>query len=377
MRTPIAICNILHRPYRSLVAMGGLALALLFVFAQLGIYDALSICTINVYRSLQFDVALVSSQYISLLNPGSVRLARLHQALDNTEVEHAAPLMTCFGLFRNPETRRRYQMLVLGIRVDDQPFSDPEIRRQLPLLHSEHTALVDRLSRREIGLPKGQHATEVEKKNLRVVGHYSMGTGFLAGAGMIVSHTDFAAIFHGAPGRMGRVGLLRLRSGADPEAVAASLNQRLGPDVVAMSRRQIEANDQRYMLGHRPIGIMFFGGVLLGGMVAAVTLYQTLATTIHRRLHEFATLRAMGHSDGYLARLVFEEGFLMMGVAYVAALLISLGLYAFLAARAEIPMRMTFARVSGVFTFCMVMAAVVSFTVSRKLRHACPAELFH
>ena len=73
MKTPLAWKNITHNKLRTVTSLAGVGFAILLIFMQLGFYDACFRSSTMVFDQLDFDVALVSPQYVHLRASGSNR----------------------------------------------------------------------------------------------------------------------------------------------------------------------------------------------------------------------------------------------------------------------------------------------------------------
>src|SRR5437868_12926892 len=80
-RTPLARLNLLHERTRTLVAVAGVAFAALLIFVQLGFLGAVRATATLIYDRLDFDVAVLSTEYQDLVRAGTFprdRLPRVH-----------------------------------------------------------------------------------------------------------------------------------------------------------------------------------------------------------------------------------------------------------------------------------------------------------
>src|SRR2546427_9510361 len=96
MKTPLAWLNLVHQKKRTLVAVAGVAFAALLVFMQLGFFGAAESTATIVYDQLNYDIILVSPQYIDINRAGTFPAERLHQALAVPGVERVAPVYVSF-----------------------------------------------------------------------------------------------------------------------------------------------------------------------------------------------------------------------------------------------------------------------------------------
>ena len=122
---------------------------------------------------------------------------------------------------------------------------------------------------------------------------------------------------------------------------AGALRQLLPPDVVPYSRAEILRRESDHWVGQTATGKLFAFGVLVATIVASAVIYQVLSNDVRDHLAEYATLKAMGHSNRYLSRVVIQQALLYAGAAYVIAVALGFGLYRATEALAGIPMRLT------------------------------------
>ena len=97
-------------------------------------------------------------------------------------------------------------------------------------------------------------------------------------------------------------------------------------------------------------------------IVGVVFVYQVISSDIANRLAEYATLKAIGRTNRYLAMVVLQQSLLLAVLGYVPALLISLGLYSLTEAQAHLPMDMPWPRMLGVFVLAVTMCSASGLT---------------
>src|SRR5205814_2327569 len=121
-----------------------------------------------------------------------------------------------------------------------------------------------------------------------------------------------------------------LRAGADPDLVARELRGLLPNDVQVFTRPELAAHEISFWTTRTGTGLIFGSGLIVAFVVGIMVLYQTLATQITRQLPQFATLKAIGYSNGFLNAIVLIEAVLVMLIAFVPAFAVAIGIYAVL-----------------------------------------------
>ena len=380
MKTPLAWKNITHNKLRTATSLAGVGFAILLIFMQLGFYDACFRSSTMVFDQLDFDVALVSPQYVHLRAAGSIPKRRLQQAKSVPGVESAVPFYVGNGIWRTPDQNKaQREMLILGVDPREPPFNPkqvPDLVLLAPLLQKDDTVIVDVKAQKGYGKAKVGDQTELENRKINIVGTYGYGSGFIADAGVIVSDRTLARLVPGYPLEDVSIGLVKFEPGADRTRVIEALKAKMAADTEVRERKDVEEREQHYFVSIKPLGIMFASGVALAFAVGAVILYQILASEIMNKLKEYATLKAMGYSNGYMNLVILQQASIYALLGFVPALLLSMGLYAMTRFAVNLPMVMTLQRVVFVLALSVVMCSVSGMLASRKVSRADPADLF-
>ena len=237
MRTPLAWANVVSNKSRTAASLSGVTFAILLLFTQLGFYDVCFRSSTMIYDQLDFDVALVSSHYAHLRAANTLPLRRVYQARTVPGVASAVPLYVGNGLIRNPVSRSRREVLVVGVAPEDDPFSLPAIREALPLLKKDDTAIMDGLTGVGYDRVVVGTVTELDDRRIEIVGTYAYGSGFISDASIIISDRTLSRIF-GVPLKSVNIGLVKVAPGADAGEVARRLGEVMPSDVRVWSRAQ-------------------------------------------------------------------------------------------------------------------------------------------
>jgi putative ABC transport system permease protein len=115
---------------------------------------------------------------------------------------------------------------------------------------------------------------------------------------------------------------------------------------------------------------------MVGLVVGGIILYQILYSDVSDHLAEYATLKAIGYSDGFVVAIILQESLILALLAFGPSLLLALGLYAFLAGSTSLLVAMTLQRALLVFVFTLAMCALSGWLATAKLRRLDPAEIF-
>jgi putative ABC transport system permease protein len=374
--TPLAWRNITHRKFRTAAALAGVGFAILLIFMQLGFYDVVFRASTMILDQFAFDAVLISPQYTHLRASAMFPQARLAQARSLKSVASVSPLYVANASWRNIEDGARRELTAVGVDPSRPSFALPELTRNADKLHAFDVALMDRNAQARYGPIHEGVIGEVENRRIRVAATYAYGSGFMADASLIVSDSTLFAIAPGTSRQFPSIGLVRLAPGVRLETMLADLRETMPEDVQVWSRSQLEANEQFFFANVKPMGLMFFCGVLLAFSVGAIIMYQILSAEVTNHLKEFATLMAMGYTERHLVRVVLQQATLFATLGFTPAFVMALGLYGALGLVTHLPLVMTFARFGFVLALSIVMCAAAGLMASRKLVRADPADLF-
>lgn len=380
MRTPLAWLNLTHEKTRLLVAITGVAFAVILVFMNLGFLGALAKSASQVYTQFDAEVFLLSPQTLEISTNKAFPRERIYQAAGFAGVERTMPLYAGYRQWRNPETRKNRSIFVFGINPDDPMFLDPEFHspQNLAALHRPNTALMDRLSRPEFGPQTTGTITELERRKLTIGGQYALGGGFAADGTLLMSDQNFRRFFDPFPLSLISVGLIKLKPEANPDQVAAALQAALPKDVIVLTKQQIIVRERTYWITTTSIGFIFSLGVTISCIVGIIIVYQILYTDIADHMKQYATLKAMGYRGSFLFKTVVQEAIILSVLGYIPGFAVSLGLYELTlrATAGGLPMGMEFQRAVFVLLLTIGMCSISALISVRKVVVADPAEVF-
>jgi len=405
--TPLALAlsNLAHKRGRTAIAAGGVAFAVILIFMELGLLGGVSRTATMLYDNLNFDLLLLSSEYLDLSRPGEIPRARLAQARAAQGVDDVLPLHFGVGGWRLPATRgflgTRPGGGVMSINIlavppgqVDRAFrvgpngvfpNAEEARARGALLGRLDAFLFDRRSKPEFGdyrdlvavQPEGSSGDliRLNGKQAVIVGYFELGTGF-SWNGMLMSSEETYARFTMRPESVVNFGLIQLQSGADPVAVQSELRAVLPPDVKVFTRAEINALEQRYWLRVTSVGQFLLVAVVLAVVVGIIFVYQMMAADIRNMLPEYATVKALGYRPHYLTGVVLWQSVLLALIGYAPGFLAAIGLYSAARKWGGIPTGMTIGIGIGVLVLTCGMCLASGLLAVRKVHAADPADLF-
>jgi len=380
--TPLGWLQLRHRPLRLLVALLGIGFAVLLIMMQLGFRSALFESAVRFQQRFNYDIALFSPDSVFIVRPESFSIRRLYQTLADPDVDTVAPVYIFPAVWKNPWSNQRRSLNLIGFNPDDNLLDATGFDAGRALLKREDVVLFDARSRPEFGpvaatlRDGGQVVTEVNSREVQVVGLFEMGTSFGIDGSLMTSDDNWLRLFPDRSRNSIQLGLLNLKPGADANAVRHRLRAYLPQDVLVLTKADFVNREVAYWNRATPIGYVFAFGAIMGFVVGAIIVYQILFADVSEHLGEYATLRAMGYSNGFVSGIVLQQAAILGVLGFIPGLLAAHVLYGRAAAATFLPLAVTPERAGTVFAMTLAMCAISGLLAVRKVRRLDPAEVF-
>ena len=378
----LAWLQLTREKLRLTVALAGVAFAVIPVFMQLGFEDALFTSAVTLHNHLRADLVLINPQsaYLATLRTFSRR--RLYQALAVPGVAEVSPVYTRLAPWKNPYMGNSREIFVVGIDPDAEVLDIPAVSAQRHRVRVPDRVLFDSAARPEFGpvvadFEAGKTVrAEVLGHRVTVDGLFPLGVSFGIDGTLLASADTFRRLFRGHPPGLISIGVVKLRPGADPEAVHGALAAALPNDVAVLTMPQYIEREVAFWASSTPIGYALGFGVVMGWCVGAIIVYQILFTDVTEHLPGYATLKAMGYPNRYLFAVVLMEALILAVLGYLPAAALCFELYRVSATATRLPMAMRLDRMVLVFGLTVLMCGASGAFAMRRVRRADPAELF-
>ena len=382
MKAPLAWLQLKHEKIRFFVALAGIGFADLLMFIQIGFQDALFESNVKLHKSFEGDIFLVSPQSNASVTMKPFSRRRIYQSLGVDGVESVTSVYWDFAIWKNPTNSKTRGLLVFGINPDHNPLNLPGLSQNLEVVKQKDVYLFDELSRQEFGqIPQLLQAgktvtTEMEERQVKIGGIFSLGASFAADGNVITSDINFHRLFpHRDPGLID-LGVIKLKPNTDLATAKEELRNLLPQDVILFSKDEFIAFERHYWQTSTAIGFIFVMGTGIGFIVGILIVYQILYTDISDHLPEYATLKAIGYHDSYFLFVIFQEAIILAILAYLPGISVTMLLYSLAANATNLPIRMTVNRVIWVLILTIIMCCVSGLIAMRRLNSADPADIF-
>ena len=363
-------------------AIAGVMFACVLVFMQLGFRSALFDSATALPQAMQGELFLLHPMTTALFRPEPLPRVRAYQTLAVPEVAQSVPIYLAQGTWRNPVTGVRRAIQLIGFDTEAGAVAFPGLAPLIQKLKRPDTIAFDSRSRPEFGpvpalfAERGPFVVQIANREVEVVGIVELGASFGADGNAVLNETNFRRLVKERKASNTDLVALRLVPGADIAAVQARLIALLPPDVMVLNHAELVQWERNYWEQTTPIGFIFAFGSLMGLIVGMVIVYQILFADIATHLSEYATLKAMGYSGGYLSRVVLAAAGILALLGFVPGMQAAAGLYDLVAKATLLPLRLNATLGLVVFGMIFGMCALAGLLAMRKLRDADPADMF-
>ncbi len=382
MRTPLGWMQLRHKPLRLAVALLGISFAVLLIMMQLGFRAALFESAVRFHERLNYDIALFSPDSVFIVRPQPFSIRRLYQTLGDESVADISPVYIFPAVWKNPWNNGRRSLIAFGFNPEDELLTAEGFSEHRHLLKQQDVVLFDAASRPEFGpvaesFSAGDKViTEINDREVEVVGLYKMGTSFGIDGSIMTSTDNWLRLFPSRSRNEIQLGLIRLKEGADANLVRDRLSEYLPKDVLVMTKADFVARERNYWNTATPIGYIFAFGAIMGFVVGAIIVYQILFADVSEHLSEYATLRALGYPNRFVSGIVIQQAIILGVLGYIPGLLAVSWLYGKAAAATSLPLYVTTDRAITVFIMTLIMCAISAVLALGKVRRLDPADVF-
>jgi putative ABC transport system permease protein len=382
MQAPLGWLQLKHKPLRLLVAVAGISFAVLLIMMQLGFRSALFESAVRFHERFNYDIALFSPDSVFIVRPQEFSIRRVYQALALEEVVEVTPVYIFPGVWKNPWNNQRRSINIIGFNPADDLLDTEGFDEVRALLRQQDVVVFDSASRPEFGpvaetfRSEGALTTEINDREIDVVGLFKMGTSFGIDGTILTSEDNWLRMFPERPRGYVQLGLINLSDGADADQVRDQLRELLPKDVLVLTKQNFIDREVSYWQSATPIGYIFAFGAIMGFVVGAIIVYQILFADVSEHLNEYGTLRAMGYSNGFISGIVVQQAVILGVMGYLPGIGLVHLLYGKAAAATNLPLYITQDRAATVFLMTLAMCAISALLALRKVRRLDPADVF-
>jgi putative ABC transport system permease protein len=370
----LAFRNLFHDRIRLIVTLVGILFSIVLVAVQLGLYLGARRMIVGMIENANAEIWITAYGAKSFEEAGGTLTGReRHTALSVPGVQSAVPLIASFTEWRKPAGGA-----TLAVLVGTDPSSGGlapwnVVEGSVEAISSPDAVAVDRTYLDALGVNRVGDTAQIETTRVKVAA-ITDGIRSFTTAPYVFTTLSRARGILNFPGEQTTFLLVKVAPGVDVGATQRALTDRLS-NVDVLTKDEFMQRSLDHWLFETGAGIALIGGALLGVLVGTVIVAQTLYSSTKDHLNEFATLRALGSSAGYIHRVILFQAALSAGFGYALGMTIAL-IVVYFSGNTALPIVMSPGLAAGLLILTVGMCAISAFAAIVKVTRIDPAMVF-
>jgi putative ABC transport system permease protein len=374
MTFTLAFRNLFHDRIRLVVTLVGILFSVVLVAVQLGLYLGARTMIISMIDQSDGDLWIMAYGTKNFEEAQPISAREKFAALSTPGVARAIPLIASFTDWRKP-TGGSTLVVVIGAEAEDgglKPWNI--IAGDLSGLGARDAVIVDKTYLAELGLTGLGDTAQVGASRVRVTGLTDGIRSFTVTPYIFTTLNRARSLLDMPVDKITYV-LAKLEPGADTEVVRSQIRKKV-PDSEVLTKAEFRQRSLNHWLFATGAGVALIGGAVLGLVVGTVIVAQTLYSSTKDHLNEFATLRALGSSSGYIHKVILAQAGLSAVLGYVLGMAIALTIV-YLSEHTALPIVMTPALAALLLALTVAMCAISALSAIGKVMRIDPAMVFN
>jgi putative ABC transport system permease protein len=318
----LAYRNLFHDRLGLIVTVVGIVFSVVLVAVQFGLYLGSENRIAAMFDHVEADLWVVPLGTKSFDDPGMLSGRERHSLLSTPGVASVQELAVGFVNWRKPKGGSTAALLVGSDITQGTSLPWNVTEGSVRALAAPSAVAVDSTYFQELGV--GGLGDRAEVNSMEVI-VYAVTKSIRSFTTLPYVFTTLAAgrTLLGASAEQSSYALVKAAPGAQLDDLRAALAKRL-PDVEILTHAEFRKRSLDYWLFETGAGAALIAGAVLGIIVGMVIVAQTLYASTKDHLNEFATLRALGASAGYINKVILIQAMLSAVIGYVLGMTLSL-----------------------------------------------------
>jgi putative ABC transport system permease protein len=374
MTFTLAFRNLFYDRIRLVVTLVGILFSIVLVAVQLGLYLGARTMIISMIDRADGDLWVMAYGTKNFEEAQPIAARERFAALSTPGVAKAIPLITAFTDWRKP-TGGSTLVVVIGAEAEDgglRPWN--VIQGDVSGLGARDAVMIDKTYLAELGVTGVGDTAQVGASRVRIAGLTEGIRSFTVTPYVFTTLNRARSLIDMPVDKITYV-LVKLAPGADPEAVRTQISRKV-PDSEVLTKAEFRERSLNHWLFATGAGVALIGGAVLGLVVGTVIVAQTLYSSTKDHLNEFATLRALGSSGGYIHKVILAQAGLSAVLGYVLGMTIALTIV-LLSEHTALPIVMTPALAALLLALTVAMCAISALSAIGKVMRIDPAMVFN
>lgn len=369
----LASRNLFHDRLRFVATLVGIVFSVVLVMIQMGLFLGFGRMVTTMIDHASADLWVLPKGAKCFEDP-SLLDANLRQKVASVDgVARVVPLVIGFADWRL-ESGEVTPVFIVGADLRDrtlQPWN--VIEGDARTLSQTGTVAVDRSYFNRLGISGIGSTAEIRGRRVKVVALTDGIRSFTTTPYVFVDLRHASSYTGTFPERASSL-IVRLKPDADAASVLQAVKTKVS-DAEVLTPDQFRSRSRSFWLFGTGAGAALFAGALLGVIVGTVIVAQTLYSSTKDHLSEFATLRAMGSSNGYIYSVIIYQALLNAVIGFVIAAAIGL-IVVEITAKSALPIVITPWLIAALFALTVVMCVASAIGAIIRVVRIDPATVF-
>jgi putative ABC transport system permease protein len=370
----LASRNLFHDRLRLIATVVGIVFSIVLVTVQLGVFLSFERMVTTMIDHAEADFWIVPAETRSFEDSSLLAGRQRLQALSVDGVTAVSPVVVGYASWRKPNGGASTPVLVVGAPAGTtglQPWH--VIEGTADDLSTPDGVAIDRSYFEQLGIAAIKERAEINNQKARVVAVTS-GIRSFTTTPHVFATLERARAYLGVPPNRANYYMVRIAPNADAAAVRNRLTGSLS-DAEVLTPDEFRHRTRVFWLFDTGAGAALLGSAILGILVGTIIVAQTLYSSTKDHLKEFATLRAIGSSRGYILKVILAQALISAVVGFSIAVSIDLALVK--ATRdAALPIVMTPELSAGLLALTIAMCAIAAVAAIRVVTRIDPVLVF-
>lgn len=369
----LAMRNLIHDRVRLAVTLVGILFSIVLIAVQLGLYLGATKMIIGVIEHTSGDLWIMPYGATSFEEAPMLAGRERYKALSTPGVQSAIPVVVYFAEWRKPNGSSVNSVIVGADPADKCVAPWGEVKGGAEAITAPDGVAVDQTYLEVLGVNAIGDTAEIERQRVRVTA-MTDGIRSFTMSPYIFTTLNRARSFLGIPSDRSTFVIVRTTPGANVETVRQELLTRI-KDVEVLTKAEFLSRSLDHWLFDTGAGVALIGGAVLGMLVGTVIVAQTLYSSTKDHLNEFATLRALGSSSGYIHKVILTQASISGAWGYALGMVIALVVVSF-SEQTALPIVMTPGLAALLFGLTLAMSGISAVSAIFKVTRIDPAMVF-
>ena len=369
----LALRNFIHDRVSLMVTLVGIVFSVTLMAIQIGLYYGSQqvITDMISHAGGQLWITQIGAQ--SFDDSGLLKGGEKYAALSRPGVASAIDLGVQTMVWKRADGAQQL-VVVVGTDPEDQGLAAWNlIEGAVTDIYKPNGVIADKAYLADLQLKAIGDSGEINGQKVVLVGVTDHIRSFTTLPYVFTSLNRARSLMHAAPNQSGYVAV-KLKPDANIATVQADLQKNIR-DVDVLTVDQFRNRSIRHWLLNTGAGAALIAGAVLGLIVGVVVVAQTLYASTKDHLNEFATLRALGASSGYIVRVILVQAVLSAVIGYLIGMAQSL-LIVWLSRDTQLVILVTPMLALGLFLITLGMCMFSAISAIVKVTRIDPAMVF-